>query len=344
MLAAVLAVTSMHPGGPDVLGIEEVAEPVPGPAEVLVDVAAAGVNRADLLQREGKYPPPTGASPYLGLECSGRISAVGVDVSDWHVGDEVCALLAGGGYAERVAVPHEQLMPVPTGVSIVDAAALPEVTCTVWSNLVMLAGLSRGESVLVHGGGSGIGTMAIQLASLVGARSFVTCGSRRKVDACLALGAEAGINYREQEWGDGLRAATEGRGVDVILDVVGAKYLPANLRALSRGGRLVVIGLQGGRTGELDLGRMLAQRLSVHGTTLRSLSPAAKGEIVDAVVSNVWPALSSGRVRPVVDRVLPWTDAAEAHRVLEAGENIGKVLLRVGDGHGNGGESGDGSA
>jgi NADPH:quinone reductase-like Zn-dependent oxidoreductase len=233
-------------------------------------------------------------------------------------------------------------MPVPTGVSIVDAAALPEVTCTVWSNLVTVAGLSRGESVLVHGGGSGIGTMAIQLASLVGARSFVTCGSQRKVDACLALGAEAGINYREQDWVDGLRAVTEGRGVDVILDVVGAKYLPANLRALSRGGRLVVIGLQGGRTGELDLGRMLTQRLSVHGTTLRSLSPSSKGEIVDAVVSNMWPALSSGEVRPVVDRVLPWTDVAEAHRVLEAGENIGKVLLRVGDSHGNGRERGDG--
>ncbi len=338
-----LAVTSVRPGGPDVLELEEVPEPVPGAHEVLVEVAAAGVNRADLLQREGRYPPPEGASPYLGLECSGQIAAVGREVLHWQVGDEVCALLAGGGYAERVAIPQHQLMPVPAGVSLVDAAALPEATCTVWSNLVMVAGLSRGESVLVHGGGSGIGTMAIQVASLVGARSFVTCGSQRKVDACLALGAVEAINYREQEWGDALRAMTEGRGVDVILDIVGAKYLPANLRALSRGGRLVVIGMQGGRTGELDLGRMLTQRLSVFGTTLRSLSPMAKGEIINAVVQQVWPALSSGQVRPVVDRVLPWTEAAEGHRVLEAGDNIGKVLLQVGDGNRDGRESGDGS-
>lgn len=310
--------------------ITDVPDPVPLAHEVVIEVAAAGVNRADLLQRQGHYPPPRGASPYLGLECSGRISEVGADVAQWKVGDPVCALLAGGGYAERIAVPHGQLMSVPDGVSIVDAAALPEVASTVWSNLVMVAGLTKGQTVLVHGGGSGIGTMALQVAKLVGARSIVTCGTRRKVEACLALGADVAVNYREDDWVDIVSAVTDGRGVDVVLDVIGAKYLDSNLRALSPGGQLVVIGLQGGRKAELDLGRLLAKRLTVHGTTLRSRSPREKGQIVDAVVENVWPALTAGRVRPVIDRVLPWTEAAEAHRVLERSDNIGKVLLRVG--------------
>jgi putative PIG3 family NAD(P)H quinone oxidoreductase len=334
MLAAVLAVTSDEPGGPGVLELRHVSEPRPRADEVIVDVVAAGVNRADLLQRQGHYSPPAGASPYLGLECSGRISAVGADVARWKVGDEVCALLTGGGYASRVAVPQRQLMPVPAGVSLVDAAALPEVTCTVWSNLVMVAGLSEGETVLVHGGGSGIGTMAIQIATLVGARSLVTCGSRRKAEACLALGAEVAVNYREEEWAEAVSSATGGDGVNVVLDVVGAKYLDANLRALTADGRLVVIGLQGGRKAELDLGRLLARRLTVHGTTLRSRSPREKGEIADEVVANVWPAVAEGRVRPVIDRVLPWSEVAEAHRVLERGDNIGKVLLHVGTGEG----------
>ena len=334
MLAAVLAVTSDEPGGPGVLELRHVSEPRPRTDEVIVDVVAAGVNRADLLQREGHYSPPAGASPYLGLECSGRISALGADVARWKIGDAVCALLTGGGYAARVAVPQRQLMPVPAGVSLVEAAALPEVTCTVWSNLVMVAGLSEGETVLVHGGGSGIGTMAIQIATLVGARSLVTCGSRRKAQACLALGADVAVNYREEQWAEAVSSATGGEGVHVVLDVIGAKYLDANLRALTSDGRLVVIGLQGGRKAELDLGRLLAKRLTVHGTTLRSRSPSEKGEIVDAVIANVWPALADGRVRPVIDRVLPWSEAAEAHRVLERGDNIGKVLLHVGTSEG----------
>lgn len=316
--------------------ISEVADPVALDREVVVEVAAAGVNRADLLQRQGHYPPPSGASPYLGLECSGQIVEVGAGVAHWSVGDRVCALLAGGGYAERVAVPQRQLLPVPAGVSLVEAAALPEAVCTVWSNLVMVAGLTNGESVLVHGGGSGIGTMAIQLARLVGARSIVTCGTQRKVDACLALGADTAVNYREENWVEVAKATTDGEGVDVVLDVMGAKYLESNLRTLARGGRLVVIGLQGGRKGELDLGRLLSRRLAVHGTTLRSRSAADKGEIVDAVVENVWPAVTAGRVHPVVDRVLPWREVAEAHQTLERGDNIGKVLLRVGAGEGEG--------
>ena len=223
----VLAVTIEQPGGPDTMVIGEVSDPQPRVDEVIVDVVAAGVNRADLLQREGRYPPPAGTAPYLGLECSGLISAVGAEVDRWEVGDEVCALLTGGGYAERVAVPQGQLLSVPPGVSIVDAAALPEVTCTVWSNLAMVAGLGEGETLLVHGGGSGIGTMAIQIAKLLEARSIVTCGSQRKTDACLALGADVAVNYREQDWLEAVHEATDGQGAQVVLDVIGAQYLDA---------------------------------------------------------------------------------------------------------------------
>lgn len=323
------------PGGPEVLEITTVADPVPGPDEVVIDVVATGVNRADLLQREGRYPPTPGAPPYLGLECSGVVSEVGASVDRWRVGDEVAALLAGGGYAERVAVPAVQVLPVPSSVSLLEAAALPEVVCTVWSNLVTIGRLERGQTVLVHGGGSGIGTMAIQLATLIGARSIVTCGSQRKVDACVELGVDVAINYRDEDWASAALESTAGRGVDVLLDVIGAKYLEANLRALATGGRLVVIGLQGGVQGELDMGRLLTKRVSIHGSTLRARPPIEKGEIVDQVVEHVWPAVEAGSVRPVIDRVLPWTDAAEAHRVLERGDNIGKVLLQVGGAHPN---------
>jgi putative PIG3 family NAD(P)H quinone oxidoreductase len=326
----VLAITSSEPGGPDVLEVTEVADPVPAPDEVVIDVLATGVNRADLLQRQGRYPPTPGAAPYLGLECSGVISALGANVDLWRVGDEVAALLAGGGYAQRVAVPAVQVMPIPAKVSLLEAAALPEVVCTVWSNLVMIAGLKRGETVLVHGGGSGIGTMAIQLAALVGARSVVTCGSQRKIDACVDLGVDVAINYRDQDWAAVVQEVTGGGGVDVLLDVIGAKYLDANTRSLAIGGRVVVIGLQGGTKGELDMGRLLAKRASIHGSTLRARSPQEKGAIVTQVLEHVWPAIAAGTVRPVIDRVLPWADAAEAHRVLERGDNIGKVLLQVG--------------
>lgn len=324
-----LAVTAPTPGGPDSLVLGDAPDPEVADDEVLVEVVAAGVNRADLLQRAGRYPPPPGESSVLGLECSGRVVAVGRGVEGWKPGDEVCALLAGGGYAERVVVPVGQLMPVPQGVSLVDAAALPEAACTVWSNLVMVGRLGRGQSVLVHGGGSGIGTMAVQVARLLGSTAIVTCGSGRKVDACLALGAQHGINYREQDFVDEVRRLTDGRGVDVILDVMGAKYLASNIRALATGGRLVVIGLQGGTTAELDLGRLLAQRASVHGTTLRSRPRAEKAEIVAGTVEGVWPAIERGDVRPVIDRVVPWNAVADAHRALESGETIGKVVLQI---------------
>ncbi len=322
--------TMTEPGGPEVLEITEVPDPDPGPSDVVIDVVATGVNRADLLQREGRYPPTPGAAPYLGLECSGVISAVGADVGGWRVGDEVAALLAGGGYAERVAVPAVQVMPVPASVGLLEAAALPEVVCTVWSNLVMIAGLASGETVLVHGGGSGIGTMAIQLAALVGARSIVTCGSQRKIDVCVELGVDVAINYRDQDWAAVVQETTDGRGADVILDVIGAKYLDANTRSLASGGRLVVIGLQGGVNGELDMRRLLTKRASIFGSTLRARPPEEKGAIVTQVLEHVWPAIEAERVHPVIDRVLPWTEAAEAHRVLERGDNIGKVLLQVG--------------
>ena len=296
---------------------------------MLIDVVAAGVNRADLLQRQGHYPPPPGASPVLGLECAGRISALGPEVAGWAVGDEVCALLTGGGYAERVAVPAGQVLSVPRGVSLVDAAALPEAAITVWSNLVMAAHLRPGESLLVHGGGSGIGTMAIQIARMRGASPIVTVGSDRKADVCRALGAEVVINYRDQDFVEVVRETTDGRGVDVVLDIIGAKYLNANLRALASEGRLVIIGLQGGVKAELDLGRLLSRRLSVMGTTLRSRSAAEKADIVREVRAQLWPAIADGTVRPVIDRVLPWHEAAEAHRLLERGESIGKVVLKV---------------
>ncbi|HSR24997.1 MAG TPA: NAD(P)H-quinone oxidoreductase [Candidatus Eisenbacteria bacterium] len=326
------AITVPAPGGPDVLSWAEVPDPEPGPGDVLVGVAATAVNRADLLQRQGHYPPPPGASPYLGLECSGRIVALGPDLPDghdWSVGDEVCALLAGGGYAERVAVPVGQLLPVPQGLTVVEAAALPEVTTTVWSNVFMLAGLRPGETLLVHGGASGIGTMAIQLARAVGAQVFVTAGSQEKLEACRALGASVTINYRDDDFVAAVRDATGGRGVDVILDNMGAKYLARNVDALATNGRLVVIGLQGGTRAELDLGTLMAKRAAVLATTLRARGAEEKAAIVASVREHVWPLIESGEVRPVVDRVLPMTDAARAHAVVEASEHVGKVLLSL---------------
>src|SRR5947209_5135759 len=324
------AVVVREPGGPDVLGWEEVPDPVCGPGEVVVDVVASAVNRADLLQRQGFYPPPPGASDVLGLECSGIVSEVGEGVTGWSVGDEVCALLAGGGYAERVAVPAGQLLPRPSGVELVTAAALPEVTCTVWSNVHMLAGLRRGESFLVHGGSSGIGTMAIQLAVRAGARVFTTAGSAAKLAFCRELGAEVLINYREEDFAERVAAETDGRGVDVVLDNMGAKYLAANLASLATGGRLVIIGMQGGTRTDIDLNALMRRRLTLAATTLRSRPPAGPGgkaDIVAAVRHDVWPDVERGVIRPVVDRRLPMSRAAEAHRVVEASEHIGKVLL-----------------
>ncbi|MEU2348350.1 NAD(P)H-quinone oxidoreductase [Modestobacter sp. NPDC049651] len=324
------AVTISEPGGPEVLGWGEVPDPVCGPGEVVVDVVATAVNRADLMQRQGFYPPPPGASEVLGLECSGVISEVGAEVTGWAVGDEVCALLAGGGYAERVAVPAGQVLPRPAGVELATAAALPEVTCTVWSNVFQLAGLRVDDVFLVHGGSSGIGTMAVQLAKRAGARVAVTAGSAEKLAFCRELGADITVNYRDEDFVQVVRDATGGRGADVVLDNMGAKYLARNVDVLADGGRLVVIGMQGGRTAELDLGTLLAKRGSVHATALRSRPATGRGgkaDIVAAVRQAVWPDVERGVVRPVVDRRLPMSRAAEAHALLEASGHIGKVLL-----------------
>ncbi len=321
------AVVVTEPGGPEVLAWSEVPDPSPAPGEVVIEVAASAVNRADLLQRQGAYPPPAGAPPWLGLECSGIVAEVGDDVRTWSVGDRVCALLDGGGQAERVTVAAGQVMPVPSGVELVAAAGLPEVTCTVWSNVFMLAALQPGEVLLVHGGASGIGTMAIQLAVALGARVAVTAGSSAKLERCATLGADVLVNYREEDFVEQVRAATGGRGADVVLDNMGAAYLNRNVGVLATSGRLVVIGLQGGTRGELDLGTLLRKRAAVLATTLRARPAEEKATIVASVVKHVWPLIADGAVQPVIDRHLPMTDAAQAHRVVEAGEHVGKVLL-----------------
>lgn len=305
----------------------EVPDPEPGEGEVLVEVVASAVNRADIMQRQGFYDPPPGASPYPGLECSGRIAALGSGVSGWAVGDEVCALLAGGGYAEKVVVPAGQLLPVPEGVDLKQAAALPEVVCTVWSNVFMVSHLRPGETLLVHGGSSGIGTMAIQLAKAVGAKVAVTAGTKEKLERCAALGADILINYREQDFVAEIKQATEGAGADVILDNMGAKYLDRNVQALAVNGRLSIIGLQGGVKGELNIGALLGKRAAISATSLRARPLTEKAAIVAAVREHVWPLLAGGHVRPVVDRELAMGEAAEGHRVVEESGHVGKVLL-----------------
>lgn len=321
------AITLPRPGGPDALVLDDVADPLPRPGEVVVEVVAAGVNRADVMQRQGFYDPPPGSSAYPGLEVSGRVAQLGDGVEGWAVGDEVCGLLTGGGYAEKVAVPAGQLLPVPAGVSLEDAAALPEVTCTVWSNVFMTANIQPGEVLLVHGGGSGIGTMAVQLGREVGARVAVTAGSPEKLEVCRELGASILVNYRTEDFAEVVRAATDGHGADVILDLVGAKYLARNVALLADNGRLVVIGLQGGRSAELDLGAMLAKRCALVATTLRARPAAEKAAIVAAVREHVWPLVEAGRVRPVVHGTYPLADAASAHREMEASTHVGKLLL-----------------
>jgi putative PIG3 family NAD(P)H quinone oxidoreductase len=323
------AVVATEPGGPEVLAVVERPEPVPGPAEVVVALRATAVNRADLLQRQGRYPPPAGASDVLGLECSGVVAEVGPGVTRWSVGDEVCALLAGGGYADRVLVPEGQVMPVPAGVDLVEAAALPEVACTVWSNVFMIAGLQPDETLLVHGGAGGIGTMAIQLASALGARVLTTAGSAEKLAVCASLGAEVTVNYREEDFVEAVAEATHGRGVDVILDNMGGSYLGRNVSALATEGRLVVIGLQGGAKAELNLGALLTKRAAVIATALRARPVEEKSSICASVVEHVWPLLADGVVRPVVSAVLPLEDAGEAHRRMQAGEHVGKIVLRA---------------
>ncbi|QES49213.1 NADPH:quinone oxidoreductase [Streptomyces venezuelae] len=321
------AITIQQPGGPEALVWADVPDPVPGEGEVLVEVAASAVNRADVLQRQGFYDPPPGASRYPGLECSGRITALGPGVSGWSAGDEVCALLAGGGYAERVAVPAGQLLPVPAGLDLVTAAALPEVVATVWSNVFMVAHLRPAETLLVHGGASGIGTMAIQLAKAVGARVAVTAGGPEKLARCKELGADLLIDYREQDFVAELLEATDGAGADVILDIMGAKYLSRNVAALAVNGRLAVIGLQGGVKAELNLGALLSKRAAVTATSLRARPLEEKAAIVASVREHVWPLIEAGRIRPVVHRTFPMAEAAEAHRMLDSGSHVGKLLL-----------------
>lgn len=300
--------------------------------EIKIEIAAAGVNRADLLQAAGHYPPPKGASETIGLEVSGTVAEVGPNVTEWSVGQPVCALLAGGGYAERVNVPAGQVLPVPDGVDLHDAAGLPEVAATVWSNVVMAAGLSAGQLVLFHGGASGIGTHGIQVARALGARVAVTAGSAEKLTLCSELGAQIAINYRDEDFVERIRAETDGTGADVILDIMGAAYLDRNVDALAADGRIVVIGFQGGVKGELNLAKLAAKRAGVIATTLRARpvdGASGKSAIISEVATNLWPMVADGRVRPVIGARLPIERAGEAHRLLESGEVSGKVLLTV---------------
>ncbi|MGH8888826.1 MAG: NAD(P)H-quinone oxidoreductase [Acidothermaceae bacterium] len=314
-------------GDPEAMVWAQVADPVARAREVVVDVRAAGVNRADLLQRQGRYPPPAGASEIIGLECSGVIVEVGPDVDNWRAGDEVCALLAGGAYAEQVAVPAGQLLPVPQGVSLTHAAALPEAACTIWSTAFAVAHLQAGETLLMHGGTSGVGTFAIQLARAVGCHVATTAGSAEKCARAKELGAELAIDYRTDDFVEAVRQHTGGRGADVIVDVVGGDYLARNLDALAPDGRLVVLATQQGRRAELDLGTLMSKRATIYSAGLRARPLDQKAAIVAAVREHVWPFVTSGDVVPVICAEIPMAEAAQAHRILEAGGHVGKVLL-----------------
>jgi len=321
------AIHIARPGGPEVLEWADAPDPEPGPGEVLVDVVASAVNRADLLQRRGLYPPPPGASTILGMECSGRIAALGEGATGWQIGDEVCALLTGGGYAQRVTVPAVQVLPVPKGMDVATAAGLPEAVCTVWANVFMAAALQPRETLLVHGGAGGIGTAAIQLGKAVGARVIATAGSPEKTALCRELGADEAVDYRVEDFVARVGQITGGHGADVILDVMGASYLDRNLDALATRGRLVVVGLQGGTRAELDLVKLMNKRGAVISTNLRPRPVAEKGAIVASVREHVWPLVEDGAVAVVSKARLPMSEAADAHRLLEASDHVGKVLL-----------------
>jgi putative PIG3 family NAD(P)H quinone oxidoreductase len=322
------AVLCREPGGPEVLEVRDLPDPTPGPGEVVIAIAASAINRADLQQRNGVYPPPPGASDILGMECSGTITAVGDGVERWQVGDEVCALLTSGGYADQVAVPAGQVLPIPAGVGLVEAAALPEAACTVWSNVFMVAALQPGETFLVHGGGGGIGTMAIQLAHVLGAKVATTVGSADKAQRCRELGADLAINYHEQDFVEEVRRL-DSSGADVILDHLGARYLARNVDLLAVEGRLVVIGLMGGRKAELDLGMLMTKRAAVIATLLRPRPIEGKAAIVASVEENVWPLVADGTVKPIVHTTIPLDDVRRAHQVVEESSHLGKVLLRT---------------
>lgn len=327
------AITIPEFGHADALVLADVDAPTAGPGEVLVDVVAAGVNRADVLQRNGVYPPPPGITDIPGLEVAGRVAAFGDGVtpeeSGWQIGDEVVVLLAGGGYAEQINVPVGQLLPKPENLTMVEAAGLIETVATVWNNVFMVAGLTAGQTVLFHGGSSGIGTTGIQLAHARGARVAVTAGSPEKLEACARLGADILVNYKEQDFVEVIKDATGGAGADVILDTIGAKYLESNVKVLATGGRIVTIGLLGGRKGELDLGRLLAKRGSITATSLRARPVAEKTEIVASVRENVWPLVTAGTLAPQIHATYPLAEASRAHEVLEESSHIGKVILTV---------------
>lgn len=308
---------------------QEVPDPEPGPGEVLIEVSATAVNRADVLQRMGFYPPPPGASDILGLECSGIITAVGPDVDDSRIGTAVCALLTGGGYAQRVVVPVGQVMTLPESIDVIKAASIPEVACTSWSNLVDVAGMAAGDFVLLHGGAGGIGTFSIQLARAIGATVGVTAGSAEKLAICHDLGAEVLINYNNEDFVEVVKYVTSGRGADVILDNMGAKYLQRNVDALAVDGRLVVIGMQGGIKAELNLATLLSKRGEIHATSLRSRTVEQKSEICADVVDHVWPMIEIGRIRPIVDSIMPISDVAAAHQRMEDSNHVGKIILTV---------------
>jgi len=324
------AVVITEPGGPEVLRWTEVPDPAPGPGEVVINVAASAVNRADLMQRQGAYPPPTGAPPYPGLECSGTIAAVGDGVTGWRLGEQVCALLAGGGYAEKVAVPVGQLLPLPQATRLNKAAALPETVCTVYSNVFQLARLAKGETLLVHGGGSGIGTTAIQLARAFNAGAiFATAGTHDKCKVCEQLGATRGIDYKHEDFLKVVREMTANRGVDVVLDMVGGDYIPRNLSALARDGRHVSIATQRGITAEVNFLTVMMKRLILTGSTLRARSVEEKGAIAASLRREVWPLLDRGKVKPVIHRTFPLADVAAAHQLMESSAHIGKIVLSV---------------
>jgi putative PIG3 family NAD(P)H quinone oxidoreductase len=325
----VRAVLADGAGGPDVLVVRDLPDPQPAAGEVVLAVAAAGLNRADLLQRQGFYPPPPGATEILGMECSGTVAAVGDGVEGWSVGDQACALLSAGAYATVVSVPAGQLMPVPTGIDLVSAAALPEVACTVWSNVFMVAALQPDDVLLVHGGAGGIGSFAIQLAAQLGARVLTTAGTEEKREFCRSLGAEVAIDYKDEDFVAVVEECTGGEGADVILDNMGASYLGRNVTALATEGRLVVIGMQGGTKGELDLNALLRKRGAVIATTLRARPAPEKAAICASVVEHVWPLVADGRVRPIVGETLALDDVRRAHEVMESGSHTGKILLTM---------------
>lgn len=324
------AVIAPEPGGPDALVLTELPDPVAGPGQLLVEVAATAVNRADVLQRKGFYPPPPGAPDTLGLELSGTVVGVGEGVEGWAFGDAMCAIVAGGGYASMAVVDATTAMPLPPGVGLIEAAAVPEVFSTAYDALVVQAGLAAGETALLHGGSSGIGTAGIQLCGMVGAEAVVTVGSEEKAEACRALGAALAIDYKAvDDFAAAIREARDGRGVDVVLDIIGGSYLAQNLSVLDEDGRMVIIGLMGGAKAEIDLAAVMRKRLAVRGSTLRARSVAAKSSLAERMVAEVWPGFADGSLAPVIHSTFALEDVAEAHALMESSDHIGKILLVV---------------